>query len=79
MNDPKIRINRAHDGVRIQSAGGNGEPLETSEVLESREAVRVHIAIMRKTWSGTDEEILLRLQNRTGNHHFEPMMDLVKD
>ena len=40
---PYILIKDAKNGFRTQLVGGNGEPLMTSEVLESAKAVKVNL------------------------------------
>lgn len=75
----RIRIDDAHGGVRIKSIGANGELLENSEVLESKEAVRKHIVAMRELWSGTDQEILDRLRNASGKPAMDPEMALIRE
>lgn len=47
---PYILIKDAKNGFRTQLVGGNGEPLMTSEVLESAKAVKVNlVAVYRAT------------------------------
>jgi uncharacterized protein YegP (UPF0339 family) len=52
---PYILVKDAKNGFRTQLVGGNGEPLMTSEVLESAKAVRknlsaVELATTAKSW-----------------------------
>jgi len=47
---PYILIKDAKNGFRTQLVGGNGEPLMTSEVLESAKAVKVNlVGVIRST------------------------------
>jgi hypothetical protein len=63
IHDAKLTISRSHpqfsDGVkksvpafRVKSVGKNGEILQTSEVLESVKAVKVHIDAMFSMYGG---------------------------
>lgn len=45
---PYILIKDAKNGFRTQLVGGNGEPLMTSEVLESAKAVKVNLVAVRR-------------------------------
>jgi uncharacterized protein YegP (UPF0339 family) len=47
---PFIRINDAKGGFRTQLVGGNGEPLMTSEVIETVAAVKKNlVAVLHST------------------------------
>lgn len=53
---PYILIKDAKNGFRTQLVGGNGEPLMTSEVLESAKAVRTNLVAMQWATLRRDED-----------------------
>ncbi len=46
---PYILIKDAKNGFRTQLIGGNGEPLMTSEVLETPKAVKINLLAVYRT------------------------------
>lgn len=51
---PFIRIKDAKNGFRVQIIGGNGEPVQTSEVLESAQAVVKNIIAINRSVNSSD-------------------------
>lgn len=55
---PYILIKDAKNGFRTQLIGGNGEPLMTSEVLESPKAVKINLVAVRHASIAEDSQKL---------------------
>lgn len=75
---PYILIKDAKNGFRTQLIGGNGEPLMTSEVLESAKAVKVNLVAACRAMSlrdqqttASDKQIGERLVNQVKDNNLD--------
>lgn len=78
---PFIRIKDAKGGFRTQLVGGNGEPLMTSEILESVAAVKKNLVAVFSSVSSksaldlTGSKRVMEYLFKRRNNHYDPRIE----